>query len=114
VTAPIYHLAVAAEWVASEGEYRRSTLGQSLDEVGYVHCATAAQVQGVADLFYRGRDDVVLLTIDPERVGAPVRYEEVGGEKFPHVYGPVPIKAVVSVTPLRPDLDGRLVLGGAL
>lgn len=111
MTAPIYHLAVAGEWDASEGEYRRSTLGRSLDEVGYVHCATAAQVQGVADLFYRGRDDVVLLTIDPERVGVPVRYEEMGGQRFPHVYGPIPISAVVSVTRLRPDEDGRLALG---
>lgn len=111
MTAPIYHLAVAADWEAREGDYRRSTLERSLEEVGYVHCATAEQVHGVADRFYRGRDDVVLLTIDPERLGVPVRYEQVEGQQFPHVYGPIPTTAIVSVTPLRPDDDGRLAVG---
>jgi uncharacterized protein (DUF952 family) len=44
----------------------------------------------------------VLLHIDPARLQAPVRYEnlEGGRELFPHVYGPVPVSAVVDVTPL--------------
>jgi uncharacterized protein (DUF952 family) len=61
----IYHLAVLAGWDASASEYRGSTLGRSLDDVGFIHCSTASQVRQVADLVYAGRDDVVLLTIDP-------------------------------------------------
>lgn len=42
-----------------------------------------------------------MLVIDTERLPAPVRYESVtpGGEEFPHIYGPVPVDAVVEVRP---------------
>jgi uncharacterized protein (DUF952 family) len=65
---PIYHLALLAEWGSSAGEYRGSTLGRSLDDVGFIHCSTAAQIRQVAELLYSGRDDVVLLKIDPGRL----------------------------------------------
>jgi glutathione S-transferase len=95
----IYHLALIAEWehaVATGGPYRRSTIDQSLDEVGFIHCSFADQVADTAARFYAGRDDVVLLTIDPERLGAEVKVE--GG--FPHVYGPIPVDAVEGVGPI--------------
>jgi glutathione S-transferase len=115
----LYHLAVAAEWEAaraSGGPYRRSTLGRSLHDEGFVHCSFADQVTGVADRFYRGRSDIVLLTIDPARLGVEVRVEDLtgDGERFPHVYGPVPIEAVLRAdgVPLTPD--GRLAPGPLL
>ena len=45
--------------------------------------------------------DLVLLAIDPARVGAEVRYERLDGapEPFPHIYGPLPVDAVVAMTP---------------
>jgi uncharacterized protein (DUF952 family) len=109
---PIYHLALAADWDEAAPVYRGSTLGRSLDEVGFVHASTAEQVKRIADLVYRGRSDVLLLKIDPDRLGVPVRYEEVeGGERFPHVYGPVPRTAVLAVTPLDCGADGLLNVG---
>jgi glutathione S-transferase len=110
---PIYHLALRSDWEAAvtAGEpYAVSTLGSSLDEVGYLHCSYAPQVQGVADLVYRGRDDVLLLTIDPGRVRAKVRPEDLtgAGEAYPHVYGPLDLEAVVAVRALVPDDGGRL------
>jgi glutathione S-transferase len=109
---PIYHLALAAEWHETCSEYRGSTLGKSLDEVGFVHASTAAQVKQIADLAYRGRTDVLLLTIDPARLDAPVCYEAVeGGERFPHIYGPVPRAAVLAVRPLRCGANGSLEVG---
>lgn len=100
----IFHLAFAADWekAVSAGEYRISTRGRTLDDEGFIHCSsTAEQVHRVASLFYRGLDGLVLLTIDPWRVGAPVRWEPVGpaGEEFPHIYGPLPVDAVTSARP---------------
>jgi uncharacterized protein (DUF952 family) len=48
------------------------------------------------------------LHIDPARVGCTVRYEnlEGGEQQFPHVYGPIPVSAVVEVVPFRPAVDG--------
>ena len=74
----IYHLALRNEWeeaVERNGPYRRSTLGRSLDDEGFIHCSFAHQVEMIADLVFRGRD-VVLLTIDPSpRARRPPRRE---------------------------------------
>jgi glutathione S-transferase len=99
----IYHLALRDEWQGACGgkAYRRSTLGRSLADVGFIHCSFAHQVQAIADLVYNGRGDVVLLEIDPSRVQAEVRVEdlEAGGQTFPHIYGPLPIEAVTQIVP---------------
>jgi uncharacterized protein (DUF952 family) len=95
--ARIYHLALRPEWEAAraDGAYRRSTLGASLEEVGFIHCSMAHQVQTIADLVYGGRDDVVLLEVDPDRLDAEVRVEPAHGDEYPHIYGPLPVAAVV-------------------
>jgi glutathione S-transferase len=100
----IFHLTVAADWEAAQaaGSYRVSTLGQSLDEVGYIHCSFAAQVDAVGALFYAGRSDVLRLSVDEELVPSEIRVENLdGGEQFPHIYGPLPLDAVVEVSPWR-------------
>lgn len=108
----IYHLALRSQWESAvmAGEYRGSTLGRSLEEEGFIHCSFARQVQAIADLVYRGRDDVVLLTIDPGLVPAELRYEtpDGGSDAFPHIYGPLPIGAVLVTDILVPDATGRL------
>jgi glutathione S-transferase len=116
---PIFHLALRDEWneAVDRGEpYRRSTLGVSLAQEGFIHCSFGNQVGMIADLFYRGRDDVLLLVIDPARVASPIRVEpaEGGGHFFPHLYGPLPVAAVVSAIPLPLDADGRLGVTGSL
>jgi glutathione S-transferase len=112
-TRRIYHLALQGEWreaVESGEHYRRSTLGKSLEDEGYIHCSFAAQVQVIADLVYRGRRDVVLLVIEPSRLQADVRVENLDGDDalFPHIYGPLPVDAVVRVAAVPVDANGRL------
>ena len=106
------HLALAAEWdeaVGRGGPYLRSTIGRSLDEVGFIHCSFADQVDATRERFYAGRDDVVLLTVDPARVDAPIRVEDLAGtdEVFPHVYGPLELDAVIDVQPIGAAPDTR-------
>jgi uncharacterized protein (DUF952 family) len=111
----IYHLALAGEWAeatASGRPYDRSTVGRSLAEEGFIHCSFADQVQGVADRFYAGRSDVVLLTVEVERLDAEVRVESVpGAGAFPHVFGPIPLAAVAAAVPVPVGPDGRLFAG---
>ena len=71
-----------------------------------MHCSYPDQVAGVAAAFYADAADVVLLRIDPAGVPAEIRVE--GG--FPHVYGPIPVAAVMSADPLTRDAAGRLLL----
>jgi glutathione S-transferase len=103
---PLFHIATVADWerAQADGAYRMSTLGRHLDEVGFIHLACAEQVEGVAARFYRGRTGLVLLEIDPARLTAPVRVEPVPGstERFPHLYGELPVEAVRAVRPFNP------------
>ncbi|MBO3749719.1 DUF952 domain-containing protein [Streptosporangiaceae bacterium NEAU-GS5] len=115
----IFHLALASDWAQAQqsGEYRISTIGRTLDEEGFIHAsADLAQASRVAGRFYRDVDEpLVLLTIDESRVGAPVIHEPAtspanagpaagteAGELFPHIYGPLPVTAVVAVTAYTP------------
>jgi len=107
----LYHLAMRAEWRAarSEGSYRRSTRGRSLQEVGFIHLSAAHQVAATAERFYGDlpAGDLVLLTLDPQRLdaaGLAVRWEPAPGrgELFPHLYGPLPPSAVLLAEPLDP------------
>lgn len=97
----IFHVTTADVWDAAvaAGEYRQSTLDRTLEEEGFIHCSTVEQVAGTLQRFYRGLDDLVRLEIDPDLVGAEVRYEG-DPEAFPHIYGPLPVDAVVGVDPI--------------
>ena len=104
----IFHIATAADWrrTLDSGSYTTSTVGRSLEEEGFIHASRRDQVQGVFDRYYRGAGEhLVLLTVDPARLGAEVRVEPVGDDSYPHVYGPINRDAVVEVTPL--DRRGR-------
>ncbi|MEP7023595.1 MAG: DUF952 domain-containing protein [Actinomycetota bacterium] len=107
----IYHIASAADWAQARaaGEYTTSTRGLTLDQVGYLHAAHAHQVAGVANAFYAGEPDLVVLVIDTALVGPEIRLDSVPGsdEPFPHIYGPLNADAVTAVLPLRPGPDGR-------
>ncbi|GII77990.1 hypothetical protein Sru01_29720 [Sphaerisporangium rufum] len=104
----ILHLALAADWRAAvaAGEYRVSTLGRTLAQEGFIHaCADERQLHGVAGRYYAGvSEPLVVLAIDPGRLGCPVVTEVPPGaaEAFPHIYGPVPVAAVTTVTPYTP------------
>ena len=79
----------------------------SLDAVGFVHLSAPDQVHLPAQRLYPGRRDLVLLVVDPARLGDPVRFEpgvpaDPDGLLFPHLYGPLPTSAVIAVVPYRP------------
>jgi glutathione S-transferase len=111
----IYHIAARADWEQAQrdGQYTMSTRGLTLAEQGYIHASTAGQVAPVANAFYRGVPDLLLLVIDPERVGSEIRYEAVPGQgqPYPHIYGPLNIDAVVAARPFPPGPDGDFSFG---
>jgi len=111
----IYHLAVGAEWseaIESGGPYSRSTLGRSLADEGFIHCSLASQVGTIADVVYRGRSDVMLLVINPSLVPVEIRLENAEGDDdlFPHVYGELPLAAVIRAESVTPKDDGTFDL----
>jgi uncharacterized protein (DUF952 family) len=106
----IYHIAAAGDWdqALRDGQYTTSTRGVSLAEQGFIHASQPAQVALVANACYQGVPDLILLTIDTERVGSPIRYEPVPGQDrpYPHIYGPLNPDAVIATRPFTPGPDG--------
>jgi uncharacterized protein (DUF952 family) len=106
----LVHICGAGQWQSAkaDGELRPD----SLISCGFVHLSTPEQVHLPANRLYTGRADLVLLRIDPARLSSPVRWEpgvstDPDAMVFPHLYGPLPAAAVISVTPYQPDADGR-------
>jgi len=107
----LYHLALSGDWQASRaaGIYSISTRGRTLTEVGFIHLSQVDQVAATAGRFYGDlpAGTVKLLCIDPARLqkaGLSVRHEPAPGtgELFPHLYGPLPLEAVVHVESWTP------------
>jgi uncharacterized protein (DUF952 family) len=54
-------------------------------------------------LHFADQTGLVLLRVDPDRLGTGLRWETSrGGQAFPHLYAPMPHQAVVAAHPL-PD-----------
>jgi glutathione S-transferase len=99
---PLFHLALEADWKAAlqHGDYRVSTRGLFLEQVGFIHLSWQEQVQDTFDRFYADAGAVLSLRIDPKLVSAPLRADAIHtGVLFPHLYGPLPIASVVEVSP---------------
>ncbi|ANP49372.1 uncharacterized protein (DUF952 family) [Streptomyces griseochromogenes] len=102
----IVHITERSLWEAARerGAYEVSTRGRTLQEEGFVHFSTREQLPRIAAFLYgdyEGPDELVVLVVDPVRLDVPLKYEAMppNGEEFPHVYGPVPVDAVVDVEP---------------
>src|SRR5689334_19395243 len=107
--------------ITSSAEWERAkTVGYyaspSLETEGFIHCSTPSQVTGVANKHFKGRTDLVLLVVDPEKVTAKVKCENLkgGAELFPHIYGRLNVSAVMSVHAFKPDVNGLFSLPGFL
>ncbi|HSG15591.1 MAG TPA: DUF952 domain-containing protein [Anaerolineae bacterium] len=110
----LLHIAEREKWVAAvkAGQYRPD----SLAEVGFIHFSLPEQIVPAADVWYRGRRGLVLLVVDPARVTAEIRFEDCyqSGQEFPHIYGSLPVEAVVQVLAFEPGPDGRFALPATL
>ena len=105
-TTTIYHIATRADWdrARAEGAYRADSLATE----GFLHASTARQLSATWARFYRGREQLVLLTIDLGRVDVPVVWADSphSDEPFPHLLGPLNPDAVVAAASPVPGEDG--------
>jgi uncharacterized protein (DUF952 family)/precorrin-6B methylase 2 len=100
----IIHLCQREEWLLAQ--QRGIFQDKSLIQDGFIHCSQTEQILEVANRFYQGIPELVLLWIDPDKVTSEIRWETADNVQFPHVYGPINLNAFVSVTNLKSDIDG--------
>jgi uncharacterized protein (DUF952 family) len=78
---------------------------------GYIHLSCASQVAATLEKHFSGVDGLVLAAVDLSGLGDTVRWEPSrGGQLFPHIYGLLPVAAVVSVAALERTPDGTVKL----
>ena len=106
----IFHITSRAE--AGEAIRLGQYVPENFDAEGFIHCSYAQQLASVADRFFPGRSDLVLLEIDRTALTCEVVEEnlEGGPELFPHIYGKLPMSAVVRMHDFPCRADGRFDL----
>lgn len=104
---PIVHITTQEDYqiALAQGKYEPA----SLQKEGFIHCSRPAQVIQVANRFYSGAENLVLLWIIPERLASALRWETADGQVFPHIYGALNLEAVTAVTRLTPEPGGEFL-----
>jgi uncharacterized protein (DUF952 family) len=101
----IYKIVPAALWRAAQALAEFDGAPVDLAD-GYIHFSTARQVRDTAAKHFAGERDLLLVSVEAERLGDALRYERSrGGDLFPHLYGKLQFADVLRVDalPLRDD-----------
>ena len=103
----IYKIVTTEQWdeALSAGVFK----GAPVDLAdGYIHFSTAEQVEETAAKHFSGGEGLLLVSVSRAALGNPLVDEPSrGGALFPHLYGDLPLSAVLSVAPLPLGADGR-------
>lgn len=90
-----FKILTAAQWAqfTADGVFH----GAPVDLVdGYIHLSTQDQVQGTLDKHFSGQEDLVIAEVDLTLLTDVVKWEPSrGGALFPHIYGDLPMHAIV-------------------
>ncbi len=102
----IYKIVPEALWLKAkqEGVFQ----GAAIDLTdGYIHFSTAGQVKETAARHFADQQDLLLIAVDGGALGDKLVFEPSrGGDLFPHLYGELPLDAVLWETPLTLGDDG--------
>jgi len=83
----IYHIVLPEVWAAFDGDLYKAA---SLKTEGFIHCSFADQLDAVIARYYGGRDRIMILEIDPDRLmSRMVKEPSTNNEIYPHIYGPI-------------------------
>ena len=106
----IYKITDDVSWRAALAQ---GTFDGSADDRrdGFIHFSTAEQTPATLAKHFAGRAGLVVGAVDPARLADAIRWEASrGGALFPHLYGPLPVAAVVWWRPLPLGRNGVHVL----
>ena len=118
----ILHLVSRESWL--EAKSQRQLVAPSVATEGFAHCSTEHQIVDVANKYYRGAKDMVLINIDPAQLTSELKFEppaHIDGSPalphealFPHIYGPINLNAVIDVIEFACDEQGTFSLPAQL
>ena len=97
--ATAYKILTADQWAQFQAD--GVFLGVHIDLAdGYIHLSTVDQLEGTLTKHFAGQAGLMIAEIDLTLLNNTVRWEvSRGGALFPHVYGPLPMTAVLGSRP---------------
>ena len=104
----IYKICDAGIWRAAE--QAGIFTGAEIDITdGYIHFSTAAQIASTLALHFAGKDNLLLIEVDTDRLD--IRYEPArDGQLFPHLYDSLDMVHVRNIWTLTLDKDNLHIL----
>jgi len=105
----IFKIVPRSEWEAQSGDYH----GSAHDRAdGFLHFSTASQLPETLRLYYAGQDDLMLVAVEADALGAALKWErsQSRDEDFPHLYAPLSCNAMKWARPLVRDTQGHFIL----
>ena len=113
----ILHLLSRDSW--AEAQAQGQLVAPSVATEGFAHCSTEHQMVDVANKYYRGTSNMVLLNIDPAKLTSELKFEppaHIDGSPalpheplFPHIYGPINLEAISEVVDFPCRSNGEFV-----
>ena len=103
---PVYKILTEAAF--SEAMGKGHFLGSADDRRdGFIHLSAADQLEGTLVKHFARQDGLMLLALDPARLGPHLKWEASrGGALFPHLYAPLDLSALIWAEPLELGADG--------
>ena len=105
----IYHIAAQEEWDCQSAESKYAP--RTYEKEGFIHCCDLHQLESVANRYFQGSDNLLVLELVPAWLEPETRYEQSGNERYPHVYGPINKDAINRSIRVQCSADG--LFGGA-
>jgi len=99
----LYHIVSKKDWSAYAS--KSGFWPASIRHDHFIHLSERNQIFPVANSFFKGQHDLLLLEIDIPRNDKLLKYESVEGQKgkFPHYYGGIPLYSIKKAFVLEPD-----------
>lgn len=90
----IYHVVMPKVWEKRKADSFYEA--DSLEAEGFIHCSYADQLDGVIERYYADAGEVVVLSIDPNKLTSTLVSEpSTNDEPYPHIYGPINTDAII-------------------
>ena len=106
MTSVVYKIVPESLW--QEARQNGAFHGAPVDlRDGFIHFSTVGQMRETARLHFAGAEGLLLVAVNVAALGEALIFEASrGGDLFPHLYGPLPLSAVLWEKPLPVGADG--------
>ncbi len=112
----IFHITTPEDW--EKAKRNKVYKCDSLETEGFIHCSTKSQVLTIANTFYSNYDQLIILSINPDKLLPKIKWESPvhpnpnlaenidNYEKFPHIYGVINLDAIEEIINLCKNKQG--------